>query len=72
MTKKVVAVVSGGADSTSYMAHYKKALGYEVDAITFNYGQKAQAELKALQLICDQLEINLKVIHMNLSSFKSV
>ena len=62
MNKKVVAVVSGGADSTSYMAHYKKILGYEVDAITFNYGQKAQAELKALQLICDQLKINLKVI----------
>ena len=62
MIKKVVAVVSGGADSTSYMAHYKKELGYEVEAITFNYGQKAMAELKALTAICELMDIPLKVI----------
>ena len=60
--EKVVAVVSGGADSTSYMVHYKESLGYDVEAITFNYGQKAQAELKALQEICDHFYIPLKVI----------
>ena len=61
----VIAVVSGGADSTSYMAYYQKELDFDLKAITFDYGQKAKAELEALKYICGELNIPLKVIDIS-------
>ena len=58
----VIAVVSGGADSTSYMAYYQKELDFDLNAITFDYGQKAKAELESLKYICGELNIPLKLL----------
>jgi 7-cyano-7-deazaguanine synthase len=44
--KKAVVLLSGGLDSTTTLA-IAKGLGYEVYAITFNYGQRHEAELEA-------------------------
>lgn len=45
---KVVLSLSGGLDSTMLMMHYL-ALGKEVTAISFKYGQKHAIELKKVQ-----------------------
>lgn len=42
---KVIAIVSGGADSISFAAYLKK-LGYELKFVYFNYGQLAQQQEK--------------------------
>ena len=46
MTKKAIAVLSGGLDSCVATCVYAK--DYEIHGITFNYGQKSfKQELKA-------------------------
>jgi len=65
---KAIAVVSGGMDSTGYMAHKRK--DFQIEAITFNYGQKAKKETEILREICNELDIPLKVI--DLSFMKSL
>lgn len=48
--KKAVVLLSGGLDSTTCLA-YAKSQGYECYAISFDYGQKHQAELNAAKKI---------------------
>lgn len=43
-TKKAVAIISGGLDSSG-VASYWKHEGYEMYLLTFNYGQRARAEI---------------------------
>lgn len=50
--KKAVVVLSGGMDSTTAL-YQAKADGYEVYAISFNYGQRHKKELIKAREICE-------------------
>jgi len=48
--KKAVVLLSGGLDSST-LAYYVKNMGYDLYAISFNYGQKSRRELDASEKI---------------------
>lgn len=50
--KKAVVVLSGGQDSTTCL-FWAFAQGYEVHTVTFDYGQRHHAELRAARAIVD-------------------
>lgn len=50
MTKKAVVLLSGGLDSTTCLA-YAVNKGYECYTLSFDYGQKQRAELKAAEKV---------------------
>ena len=51
--EKAVIILSGGPDSVT-VAYSAKAQGYDVYALTFNYGQKAQIEIEKAALIAKE------------------
>jgi 7-cyano-7-deazaguanine synthase len=53
---KAVALLSGGLDSTTVVA-MAKAQGYVVYALSFDYGQSHQAELRAASLVARSLGV---------------
>jgi len=67
--EKCVAVLSGGPDSST-VAYWAKKQGYEVYAITYNYGQRAVKEIEYACRIAERLGIPIKVV--NLSSLKEI
>ncbi|NUM69939.1 MAG: 7-cyano-7-deazaguanine synthase, partial [Ignavibacteriaceae bacterium] len=46
MKKKCIVLTSGGLDSTTVMA-IAKSKGYEIYALSFDYGQRHRIELEA-------------------------
>lgn len=52
--KKVLVLLSGGLDSSS-VAYVLKDQGYEVHALSFNYGNRAQIELEKAKIIADKV-----------------
>jgi 7-cyano-7-deazaguanine synthase len=66
---KCVVILSGGCDSTT-VAYWAKSEGYEVHAITFDYGQIAKNEIKQASEIAEELGITHKTI--DLSGVKEV
>ena len=67
--KKAVVVLSGGADSST-VAYWAKKEGYDVYAVTFNYGQIADREIESARKIVECLGVQWKVV--DLSSLKDV
>src|SRR5689334_12165371 len=64
MTKqKVVAILSGGLDSTT-LVYDLLAYGYEVDAISFNYGQRHGVELVYARAVAATLGLKHDVINL--------
>ena len=55
--KQAVLSLSGGMDSSTVLLHLL-AKGYEVTAVSFNYGQKHNIELERAQQLVDYLEEN--------------
>ena len=63
MEKKTIAVISGGMDSIT-MLHDLDAQGHELEAISFNYGQRHSKELELAKENASLLGIGHKVIEM--------
>ena len=69
MNNKAVILLSGGLDSTTCLAIAKKQ-GFDLNALTFNYGQRHDFELKSAQKIVDRFQIkNHSVIDIDLTQF---
>ena len=69
MSNKAVILLSGGLDSTTCLAIAKNQ-GFELYALTFNYGQRHDFELKAAQKIVDHYQIkNHSVVDIDLAQF---
>ncbi len=67
--KKAIVLVSGGVDSSTVLA-YVEAKGYEIYAISFNYGQKQLIELKKIQQFIKKYKVKEhKIITINLKDF---
>jgi 7-cyano-7-deazaguanine synthase len=67
--KKAVCLISGGLDSlvTSFIA---KNRGYEIYALSFNYGQKHDKEVKSAKKIAKSLDVKKHIIfNLDLSVF---
>lgn len=61
MVKKAVCLVSGGIDSCVVSAIAKKQ-GYEIYALTFNYGQTHKKEIECAKKICTVLKVKKHII----------
>lgn len=55
-TKPAIVAISGGLDSTTVLAMVK-AQGYSPYTITFDYGQRHQAELQAASQIAENMQV---------------
>jgi 7-cyano-7-deazaguanine synthase len=58
-----VVLLSGGLDSTT-VAACAKAAGYELAALTFNYGQRHRRELEAARRVAGILEMQHEVVEL--------
>jgi len=67
--KKCVVVLSGGPDST-VVAYWTNSQGYDVNCLSFKYGQIADKETKHATLIAKNLGVPIKII--DLSSLKEI
>lgn len=61
--KKIIIITSGGADSATLLYKYVKE-GYEVKALSFNYGQRHSKELDYARLTCKKLKVQHKVVDL--------
>ena len=69
MSNKAVILLSGGLDSTTCLAIAKNQ-GFDLSALTLNYGQRHDFELKSAQKIVDHFKIkNHSVVNINLAQF---
>ena len=69
MSKKAVLLISGGLDSTTCIAIAKDA-GFEIAALTINYGQRHKFELDAAKQVVNHYQINNhSMIDIDLSQF---
>lgn len=62
--KKVVIIYSGGMDSYTAL-HLAKSQGYEVHALSFNYGQRHSKELDFARNVCEKYAINHKIVDIS-------
>jgi 7-cyano-7-deazaguanine synthase len=69
MSNKAVILLSGGLDSTTCLA-IAKHQGFNLNALTFNYGQRHDFELKSAQKIVDHFQIkNHSLVNIDLAQF---
>lgn len=64
---KIVTTFSGGMDSTVLIYHLR-ALGHEVIALSFDYGQRHKIELEYAKATVKKLGIEHKILPLNLLS----
>lgn len=68
MQKKAVILLSGGLDSITVLALAKQQ-GYQCYALSFDYGQRHNAELKAAKKIADHYQVeDYKIIQLGLNA----
>lgn len=61
---KVVQLISGGLDSTTLL-YYLRSKGYEIKALTFDYGQKHIREIEASKKICKLNNVELEIVDIS-------
>lgn len=67
--KKAVILVSGGADSATILGIMKEQ-GYEIHAMSFNYGQRNNAELRKVKELVKEYDVKQhKIINIDLRAF---
>ena len=67
--KKAVILVSGGADSATVLAIMREQ-GYEIHAISFNYGQRNNAELRKVAELVKEYNVKQhKIVNIDLRAF---
>jgi 7-cyano-7-deazaguanine synthase len=59
--RKALVLLSGGLDSTTTLA-IAQSLGFEVDAMSFRYGQRHEGELEAAARIAEKAGVAKHVI----------
>jgi len=64
MTKSAVVIYSGGMDSFTVL-HRAIADGYDVFALTFNYGQRHDKEIDCAVRVCQEIGVSHKVIDIS-------
>lgn len=64
MSKKAIAIVSGGMDSVT-LAYLLKSEGYDLHLLSFNYGQRHKKELDFAQLTARDLSAQHNVIDLS-------
>ena len=62
--RKTVVIFSGGLDSTTLLYHLI-ALGHQVKAISFDYGQRHRKELDAARAIAGLLSIEHRIVNVS-------
>lgn len=67
---KAISLLSGGLDSTVTLA-YALREGYEVTALTINYGQKHQRELEAAKAVAAHYGVKHVIMNFPLTGFRS-
>tara|TARA_B100000768_G_scaffold128500_1_gene119113 strand:+ start:194 stop:868 length:675 start_codon:yes stop_codon:yes gene_type:complete len=71
VSKKAIILLSGGLDSTTVLS-IAQAKGYECYAMTINYQQRHNAELKAAKNIANYFKVkDFKIVDIDLSWLKS-
>src|SRR5688500_1654180 len=66
--KKAIILFSGGLDSTTCLA-YAKHHGFDCYALSFNYGQRHNAELNAAKNIAAYFKIDHKIFNLEVNQF---
>ncbi|HEY6781820.1 MAG TPA: 7-cyano-7-deazaguanine synthase QueC [Candidatus Dormibacteraeota bacterium] len=69
--RRVVAVISGGLDST-IMAYWLRAQGYAVIAISYDYGQRHRKELAFAEQIAAELDASWTLIDLHAAGLTSI
>jgi len=68
MQKKAIILLSGGLDSITVLAKAKEQ-GYQCYALSFDYGQRHNAELNAARIIAQDYQVEMhKVINLGLGA----
>ena len=62
--KNCIVVLSGGPDS-SVIAYWAKKQGYNIQCMTFKYGQIAEKEVKHADLIAQSLGVPIRIIDLS-------
>ena len=57
MNKKAVILLSGGLDSTTCLAIVKNQ-GFDISALTVNYGQRHKFELESAKKVAQIFDVN--------------
>lgn len=65
MTKRAIVVTSGGMDSTAALYLTRNQFGDQIGAISFNYGQRHNRELKHAQRISEHLGIEHHIVDIS-------